>query len=51
MKPHHHEQELAGWLVSGYCVYSEAVRCSTGDWLAAATTVVVDRGRLRDRDC
>lgn len=43
MKPHHYEQELAGWLVSGYCVYSAAGRCSTGDWLAAATMLVADR--------
>lgn len=36
MKPHQHEQELGGWLVSGYCVYSAAVRSPTGERLAAA---------------
>lgn len=43
MKSNHYGQELAGWLVSGYCVYSVAMHYSTGDRLAAATLGVVDR--------
>lgn len=42
MKSNHYGQELAGWLVSGNCVYSAAVHYSTG-----AAPGVADRAIIK----